>query len=421
MAESIEEVANQAQDQLDVEHAHDPLIRRMMGVVRAFIQSHRVMCYGGTAINNLLPRKDRFYDPDRDIPDYDFFSETPHEHAMTLADSLHAQGIASVQVKPGIHAGTFKVFGEFIALADITHLPSELFQRLWKESITRDSMHYVPPNFLRMSVYLELSRPRGDVSRWKKVYERLSLLNKEYPMTCPSGAESAEVEMSAQLQRRLTAFCIREAVVLLGMNAVDEQLRRSSRWAFPMDCLVDAAHAERVARSMASVLGDGVRIRAYTEYYELLPAHYDLVRGSTLLVRIFETSACHSYHETADGLFLASIPTLLQFFLAMLYADPHFEETGSHARLLCVAQQLVERAHGNLRRRYKLLTPITCVGTQPTLVDMRRTTAERYTALKQKRSSAEFLEYFFSYSPDTTSPAQKKQLKRAIRSLPESS
>ena len=41
---------------------------------------------------------------------------------------------------------------------------------------------YAPPNFLRMSMYLELSRPEGDVSRWEKVLKRLILLNKHYPL-----------------------------------------------------------------------------------------------------------------------------------------------------------------------------------------------------------------------------------------------
>ena len=33
-----------------------------------------------------------------------------------------------------------------------------------------------------MLMYLELSRPAGDVSRWEKVLKRLTLLNKHYPL-----------------------------------------------------------------------------------------------------------------------------------------------------------------------------------------------------------------------------------------------
>ena len=36
-----------------------------------------------------------------------------------------------------------------------------------------------------MAMYLELSRPKGDVSRWEKVLKRLTLLNKNFPMKNP--------------------------------------------------------------------------------------------------------------------------------------------------------------------------------------------------------------------------------------------
>ena len=36
-----------------------------------------------------------------------------------------------------------------------------------------------------MAMYLELSRPFGDVSRWEKVLKRLTLLNNQYPLDDP--------------------------------------------------------------------------------------------------------------------------------------------------------------------------------------------------------------------------------------------
>ena len=104
---------------------------------------------------------------------------------MKLANNLSAAGVVNVEAKPGMHIGTFKVFADFEGVADITHLDEDIFERLWDENVTKEGIHYVTPNFLRLSMYLELSRPRGDVSRWKKVYERLGLLNKHYPIACP--------------------------------------------------------------------------------------------------------------------------------------------------------------------------------------------------------------------------------------------
>ena len=77
-----------------------------------------------------------------------------------------------------MHPGTYKVFVNFIPVADITELVPELFANLQKDSIIIDGIHYSSPNFLRMLGYLELSRPLGDTCRWEKVLKRINLLNK---------------------------------------------------------------------------------------------------------------------------------------------------------------------------------------------------------------------------------------------------
>ena len=55
--------------------------------------------------------------------------------------------------------------------------------------INSENIKCVNPDILRISMYLELSRPDGDISRWSKVFERLSLLNINHPITienkCP--------------------------------------------------------------------------------------------------------------------------------------------------------------------------------------------------------------------------------------------
>jgi hypothetical protein len=101
----------------------------------------------------------------------------------------------------------------------------------------------------------------------------------------------------------------------------------------------------------------------------------------------------------SNGLFIASIPTLLNFFFAMIYADKHFIESTTRNRLVCSAQKLVELANESSKRRFKLLTPITCLGKQKDLLDMKREKSELYSKLSKDRNSAAFLKYFFSYTP----------------------
>lgn len=418
METSIERVAEIAQDQLDREAAKNPILKTALTIVEKFLKQNRVLCYGGTAINNLLPPEDRFYDPERDIPDYDFFSESPQLHAVKLADQLTAQGYSSVEVKPGVHVGTYKVFADYNGLADISYLDTTIFKKLWDEGYERNGIHYVSPNFLRMSVYLELSRPKGFVERWKKVYKRLELLNKHYPMTCPaSQVKINDVHLTDETQKKIEDIMIAEDAVLLGFNAANYQSKKRSNWMLPLDLLATPEKRDDIAKKlMEAFKSEHIKKVDKPEFEELLAAHTDINNAKTghTLIRIYETQACHSYHETPNRLMIASIPTLLQFFLSILYAPKHFHEEIPEQRILCTAQHLVEMANSNLPRRYKLLTPITCIGKQKSLIDMRAEKSDLYEKLSKDKNSKEFLEYFFTYTPTTLSKTQKQRVKAQL-------
>ena len=157
-------------------------ISNIISIVEDFIKKKQCICYGGTAINNILPLKAQFYNKNLEIPDYDFF--TPHalQYTLQLADIYKKKGYDEVEAKSGIHEGTFKIFVNYIPVADITFLDETIFNAISQDVIIKKGIRYAPPNFLRMNMYLELSRPAGDVSRWEKILKRLILLNKYYPL-----------------------------------------------------------------------------------------------------------------------------------------------------------------------------------------------------------------------------------------------
>lgn len=283
--EELEQIIERLELENDKKVASNPDVKLSLGVVADFLKSHPVMCYGGTAINNLLPPEDRFYDPLTTVPDYDFYSKTPQEHSMMLADKLKAAGIETVEVKPGMHLGTFKVFANFEGVADITHLDADIFDRLWKENIVRDGIHYVSPNFLRMSMYLELSRPRGDVSRWTKVYKRLQLLNKHYPLVCPSdGAVHDETPLSEATRKRVDTILRTKNVVLLGITASQIHEGKRPKWSAPVTLLAE--------RSVLDQLTEGKPTEAH-EGTEILPGHVDILDDEgDIVFRVYETAAC---------------------------------------------------------------------------------------------------------------------------------
>ena len=402
--EDLQPIIDKLQLENDKKAAANPSVRESLAIVKEFLQTHPVLCYGGTAINNLLPEKDRFYDPATTIPDYDFYSKTPQEHAMILANKLAAAGIDTVEVKPGMHLGTFKVFANYEGVADITHLDEDVFDRLWKEDLIRDGIHYVTPNFLRLSMYLELSRPHGDVSRWSKVYHRLQLLNRSYPMACPLEREPpADPTLSETNRKTVEKILTTKPVVLLGITASQIHQRRAPKWTTPVTILAEAKEMKALTEGKTTEIHKGS---------EILPGHVDVLdEEGDVLLRIHETAACHSYHQMANGIRVASIPTMLQFFFAYTYSGVDEDEI---THLLCVSQRLVDLASHKEKRRYALLTPIDCIGTQETLVDMKRHKAHLYTELSKNKTSVDFLKFFFTYNP-RDSETKRAQARNALK------
>ena len=65
----------------------------MIEILENFLVERKCICYGGTAINNILPKHDQFYDLDYEIPDYDFFTPNALDDAKKLADIYYKRKI----------------------------------------------------------------------------------------------------------------------------------------------------------------------------------------------------------------------------------------------------------------------------------------------------------------------------------------
>ena len=66
--------------------ANSESVIHMIQILEDFIRKKKCVCYGGTAINNILPKHAQFYNRDVEIPDYDMYTPRALEYAKELAD-----------------------------------------------------------------------------------------------------------------------------------------------------------------------------------------------------------------------------------------------------------------------------------------------------------------------------------------------
>ena len=405
--------------------ANSPEIKQIIGIVEDFLRSKKLICYGGTAINNILPRQDQFYNKDVEIPDYDFYSPNALKNAKELVDLYVSRGFQEVEGKSGQHHGTYKVFVNFIPVADITYIPLELFNAIKKESIKVGGILYSPPNLLRMNMYLELSRPAGDISRWEKVLKRLVLLNKHYPLSPKQCShidfqrEMANPEYSSNIYENVKNTLIDQGVVFFGGYALSlysqympNHLKHKLEKLPDFDVLSEdpLITAEIVKERLSDIGVKDAKIIERPEIGEVISEHYEIKVGKDTVVFIYKPLACHSYNIINIGGYkvkIATIDTMLSFWLSFLYANrPYYDKD----RILCMSKFLFNVQEKNRLAQKGLLRrfSINCMGHQETVEEMRAEKARKYAELKNSKNNKEYEEWFFRYRPTDDKQTKNK-------------
>lgn len=415
----LRSAVDKAEERQGRKEANSPDIKRIITIVENFIRKKKLICYGGTAINNILPKQDQFYNKDIEIPDYDFYSSNALNDAKELTDMYVDEGFVEVEAKSGQHFGTFKVFVNFIPVADITMLPKELFNAIKKETIKISGILYAPPNLLRMGMYLELSRPAGDVSRWEKVMKRLTLLNKNYPLNASQCAhidfqrKMADEKKGDEIYENVQKTLVDQGVVFFGGYAISiyakympRHLQRKLQKIPDFDVLSEEplVTAQIVKERLNDIGIKNVKIIKRPSVGEIIAPHYEIQVGNDTVVFIYEPLACHSYNivkEDGYDVKVATIDTMLSFYLAFLYADrPYYDKN----RILCMSKYLFEvQAKNRLAQKGVLRRfSISCMGHQETIEEMRAEKAEKFKELKDKKKTPEYDSWFLRYRPTDT-------------------
>lgn len=403
----LEGAIKEAQEVIDYESANNPEIQYALDLVAQFIRRKKRICYGGTAINALLPKELKFYDEEKELPDYDFFTDNPEEDISELVDDLLSAGFTEVNERIGIHAGTHKVLVNFIPIADITKLEPSIYAVLYKRSKTVKGIHYADPDFLRMMMYLELSRPRGEVSRWTKVYERLALLNAAFPVDLCKSHETSlnkvigSVYIPLSVREKILDYILENKRILAGADVAlfyDVVLKSktyhspSIQWFLKRNGIVVFMSVEAIRDGIAirDLFADTIKLETIHGSHESVPERVVLYYKNKPFLMIVQAIACHSYNtivlkDRNEKLLIGSLDTLITLYYSLaLFTDDHLILQTS---ILCLCQKLVELS----KKLYKLgnkgplpAFSISCIGYQKGFATLLREKAARIADEKKK-------------------------------------
>jgi hypothetical protein len=415
--EILRKAVDESQERIGKRAAQSQEMQEMIKIVETFLKKKGLICYGGIAINNILPEDDQFYNRETEIPDYDFYSPNALKDAMELADIYYSKGYTEVEAKAGQHTGTFKVFVNFVGVADITQVPKELFDTIERDSIIVDGIHYVSANFLRMGVYKELSNPEGDTSRFEKIYKRLLLLNKYYPITelnCNKvqyQRPMSDEKNKEQIYKSLLKTFANYGCVFFGGHALSVYSAympasvKSKFQEFTPDFDVLSNEPTAVINSLKKEFqAHRMRFRVikHEPVGEIVPLNYEIVVGKDTVAFIYKTERCHSYNEIVvkgDKLKIATIDTMLHMYFSFLYANkPYYDDS----RIICMCNFLFNVQQENKLSQKGVLKRFstTCYGHQEQLEEMKLNRSKLYKKLKNNQDSPEYQFNFLKYEPN---------------------
>ena len=413
-------------------------VKNILDILEEFLRTHITLCYGGTAVNNILPEQHRFYNRNIEIPDYDFFTPHAMEYAKQLADIYYKNGYTEVEAKSGIHAGTFKVFVNFMPIADITYLEPQLFKNLSNRAIKINAINYCPPNYLRMAMYQELSRPMGDVTRWEKILKRLILLNKNYPLKGESCSKQdfqrkyeGSIEERDQIYEISKTSFINQGLVFFGgyaANLYGKYMPKTDKQI--VESVPDFDILSEDPLSSASILQEQLIYEGYTNVKinkknaigEYVDIHYEVVVNKDIIAYIYKANACHSYniiYINGQQIKVATIDTMLIFYLIFIYTNRPYYDVN---RLLCMSEYLFKVQLKNRLEQKGLLQrfSVNCFGKQQTWEDIRGEKSRLYKELASQnkcRGDKTYDYYFLRYVPadldkNVQSPRKAKSWKK---------
>lgn len=404
---SLAAAAEKAGDIIASESANNQEIQYALDIVANFLRKKGRVCYGGTAINAILPKNLQFYDPKKDLPDYDFFTPNPKEDIKEIVKILNEAGFSEVVERIGIHAGTHKIMVNFIPIADMTVLHNDFYKAVYKRSIVKEGIHYCDPDFLRMLMYLELSRPRGQVDRWDKVYERLILLNKAFPpkvCSIPTEKMVGKVSIPYLIRSYVLNYIIENKRILMGAEVIalydwliskQRHYNPTIQWFLKKNGMIVfmSPDAKMDGMRLKELLNSNdVELEYLHSKSDFLPERAYLTFRGLPLIYIVQESACHSYNELhlkeGADLHVATLETMITLYVSLMIFTEDAKKI--EFQLTCLCQKLVDMAQVLHRKGGVGPIPafsITCSGYQKGFATLLKEKFKRIAREKLKRKT----------------------------------
>ena len=382
-----------------------------------YIKTKRVLLYGGSAINDILPKNDKIYD-EKVLPDIDIFSINGKNLAKEIVKYFVAKGYNKITTNfvNALHENTYKVYVDSVQIFDISTVSKKAFKKLSKNSIIGDNgIRVVNIQFLRLSLHMIMSQ-LYDARRWQKVFERLIIFYKHFPpKPCRVSASSSHlksnmfkkssyknVSFSEEIKEsgiidKIYEFLENKDYILFGIKELEVYINNYSKGKTnlylpensklaPVQIIANGNILD-IAHLIVKYLNiPNIAISDIFEEDEFIPEHIIIRYKNHQLVQIYNIDVCVTYVNYKRQR-IASLHTIIRMYLSMMLSSyEHYETDNDY--LECIVNMLTIIQQKMSKSRKKLFEQIIdqCYGPYYGIITQYRRRLLRADAEEKKKT-----------------------------------
>lgn len=405
LKKNIDDIADSAM--LYYKTNYEPTISEskiIYGEILSFIEKKKRLIYGGYAQNSLIIMKnkdDGFY-KESDTPDIEFYSFEPLVDLIELCNHLHSKNFKYVQGSEGIHAGTYKIFVNFINYCDISYMPKNIYDRC--PYIDNNKIRFTHPTFMLIDIYRVFTDPMTSYWRLDKSFKRYLRLYKYYKIDYPPNktikfTSKASDNVLQQIRKRIIH---NTKYIVVGTYAYNYYIKKNGK--DPIDInyyeiITSDIDKEgiKVFEILKKQFGNKITTKEYMPFFEYFDRRIDFLYEDKVILKLYNNNnRCIVYNEseTKKTKFGTSHLVLLYLLANYIYFNINKNDIESKNYLILYLD-LIENKKDYLDKNNKTVLDTTpfmdfkfnCIG-QP--VDMAREEKIEIMKRKEKKQTLKF-------------------------------
>lgn len=360
----IEEIADKKAK--EIEEMYFIKYKKVYDLAIDVIGNFKILLYGGTAINDALPEKFKFYSK-TELPDIDIFCtySTYKLLSKKLLKAFFLNGNEITTIREALHEHTYKLMVDGLHIIDISVIDKDFFNTLSKNKIKSSfkKIYSVNIEYLKYSLHTMIAQPLQS-HKWVKIFDRMINFYKAYPNNtthCDINVDDYFItDIPENIYSDVTAYIKKTEFIAFGWDIISKYLKLNVPTnSVPVQYIISSIEPSIVSNDIISYLKNKHITVIHSD-------HSVLCYKNIKFLYIFKSQNCSSY-ITYRGQKQASIHSLLQ----QLY---HIYFNTSNATILSVIHCILTMLFKNMNSKkvlYKQFV-IECYGDQKGIVTLRK-------------------------------------------------